>query len=436
MRFIDICAGIGGFRLGLERAGHKCIGFVEKDKFAVKSYKAMYDTEGEWYRDDITKIRTNDIPDADCWCFGFPCQDISVAGKQRGLDGARSGIYFDIIKLLKGKKEEDRPEWLLIENVKNLLSIDSGWGFSRVLSELDKAGYDAEWQVLNSKDFGVPQNRERVYIVGHLRSRGRRKILPVTGENNAVIRKVGMIPGRGENGIVYDTSGIVGTIKATESKGPKLIKVIDGAQAERVYSPEGLSVALSNASGGLGSATGLYFVDLKTEGKIKLTENARTIQARYHKGMSKRYGENSGVLEYRAIASPDMANKKQNGRRAKEAEEPMFTLTGRDRHGIIEAVGGIDVGQSSDFQHGILKGLARCLRASKPCGAVVLKNKAYKRIRRLTPRECFRLQGFQDDLFEKAAAVNSDTQLYKQAGNAVTVNVVYAIGKKIMEVKE
>lgn len=396
LNFIDICAGIGGFRLGLERAGHKCIGFVEKDKFAVKSYKAMYDTEGEWYRDDITKIKANDIPDADCWCFGFPCQDISIAGKQRGLEGERSGIYYDIIKLIKGKKEENRPEWLLIENVKNLLSIDSGWGFSRVLSELDEAGYDAEWQVLNSKDFGVPQNRERVYIVGHLRRRGTRKILPVTGENSTTLKQI-----------------------------------IGGRQGSRVYAVNGLSITLSSKGGGLGAKTGLYFIDLANKGKIKLAENARTIQARYHKGMSKRYGENSGVLEYRAIASPDMANKKQNGRRAKEAEEPMFTLTGRDRHGIIEAVGGIDIGQSSDFQRGILKGLAKCLRASKPCGAVMLRTEGFKRIRRLTPRECFRLQGFTDELFEKAAAVNSDTQLYKQAGNAATVNVVYAIGKKI-----
>lgn len=196
MEFIDICAGIGGFRLGFEQAVHKCVGFIERDKFAVASYRAMHNTEGEFYHDDITTIKSGDIPYADAWCFGFPCQDISVAGKQAGLDGSRSGIYFDIINLVKGKKEEDKPRWLIIENVKNLLSIDNGWGFARVLAELDEAGYDAEWQLLNSKNFGVPQNRERVFIVGHLRGRGGCDVFPISGFTTGTI-----------NGFQADTSG-------------------------------------------------------------------------------------------------------------------------------------------------------------------------------------------------------------------------------------
>lgn len=172
LTFIDICAGIGGFRAGLERAGMKCIGYVEIDKYARKSYEALYDTKGEWTEYDITKIKSEDIPRADLWCFGFPCQDISVAGKQRGLKGERSGIFYDIIKLIKGKSEEDRPTWLLIENVKNLLSLHGGGVFTEVLSEISEAGYDARWYLINSKDHGVPQNRERVFIIGHLRNRG------------------------------------------------------------------------------------------------------------------------------------------------------------------------------------------------------------------------------------------------------------------------
>jgi DNA (cytosine-5)-methyltransferase 1 len=205
VKFIDLCAGIGGFRLGLELAGHKCIGFCEKDKFAVKSYRAMFDTKGEWYRDDVTTIKPEEIPYADIWTFGFPCQDISVAGKQRGLVGKRSGIYFNIVDLVKGKEEKDKPTFLLIENVKNLLSINRGFDFATVLSELSEAGYDAKWQVLNSKDFGVPQNRERVFIVANLRSRGRREILPLTGENTAALKQV-----------------------------------IGGMQGYRVYNPEGI----------------------------------------------------------------------------------------------------------------------------------------------------------------------------------------------------
>nr|WP_303041557.1 DNA cytosine methyltransferase [Enterocloster clostridioformis] len=103
LTFLDLCSGIGGFRLGLEAAGHKCIGYCEYDKYARASYEAMYDTEGEWKADDVTKLRPGDIPYADIWTFGFPCQDISIAGKQRGLSGKRSGIYYSIIDLVKGK---------------------------------------------------------------------------------------------------------------------------------------------------------------------------------------------------------------------------------------------------------------------------------------------------------------------------------------------
>lgn len=151
MTFLDLCSGIGGFRLGLETAGHKCIGYCEYDKFARASYEAMYDTEGEWKAHDVTKLKPEDVPYADIWCFGFPCQDISVAGKQRGLVGKRSGIYYNIIDLLKGKEESAKPAYLLVENVKNLLSINAGFDFASVLSEMDEAGYDCRWQVLNSK---------------------------------------------------------------------------------------------------------------------------------------------------------------------------------------------------------------------------------------------------------------------------------------------
>lgn len=140
LTFLDICAGIGGFRLGLEAAGHKCIGYCEYDKFARASYEAMYDMDGEWKAEDVTKLRSEEIPYADAWCFGFPCQDISIAGKQRGLSGKRSGIYYSIIDLIKGKEEGYKPTYLLVENVKNLFSINGGFDFAAVLSEMDEAG--------------------------------------------------------------------------------------------------------------------------------------------------------------------------------------------------------------------------------------------------------------------------------------------------------
>ena len=177
LTFLDFFAGVGGFRLGLERVGMKCIGFCEMDKFAVRSYRAMYETEGEWYAPDITELRPEDIPRADLWCAGTPCQNVSLAGRRSGLHGERSGLFFDLVDLLKGQAEKDKPEWILLENVKGLLSSHSGWDFLEYLGELDEAGYDAEWEVINSRDHGVPQNRERVFTVGHLRARGRRKVL-------------------------------------------------------------------------------------------------------------------------------------------------------------------------------------------------------------------------------------------------------------------
>lgn len=160
MKFIDLFSGIGGIRLGLEMAGHKCAGFCEFDKFARTAYKAIYETEGEWEAYDIRTVKPYDIPTVPLWCFGFPCQDISIAGKQKGIRGGRSGLFWEIIRLLEGRNKEDRPEWLLIENVKNLLSIGRGFDFARLLCSLGEVGYECEWQVLNSKDFGVPQNRE------------------------------------------------------------------------------------------------------------------------------------------------------------------------------------------------------------------------------------------------------------------------------------
>ena len=136
MKFIDFFAGIGGFHSGLEKAGMECIGWCEFDKFAQKSYRAIYNTEGLWFADDIRKVRGWDIPKADLWTFGFPCQDVSIAGKQKGIKrGTRSGLFYEIMRLID-KAEENRPGWLICENVKNLLSIDGGRGFFTVLTEM------------------------------------------------------------------------------------------------------------------------------------------------------------------------------------------------------------------------------------------------------------------------------------------------------------
>lgn len=216
----------------------------------------------------------------------------------------------------------------------------------------------------------------------------------------------------------------------------------------------------------MGAKTGLYLIDQNSVAP-KITDTARCLTARYNAGVVRHTAQNSGVLEVGEetqeqhrkaypVLTPDRLEKRQNGRRMKEADEPMFTLTSQDRHGVMLEVGedtpAIDLrsatkqgyetarpGDSVDLAYPnsstrrarVGQGFAHALSCSGAVGVVVWNGKLV-RIRRLTPKECFRLQGFTDTLFAKAAAVNSDAQLYKQAGNGVTVNVVYAIGKKIV----
>lgn len=337
MKFIDLFAGIGGFRRGMELAGHECVGFCEFDKFATASYTSMHlltleqrerlnkmplkqrqkeilkeeYRNGEWYANDIRRVYAGDIPRADCWCFGFPCQDISVAGKQLGFQGNRSSLFFRVMHLIGQLEEENRPTYLFVENVKNLLSVNGGWDFARLLIEMEQRGYDAEWQVLNSKDFGVPQNRERCFIIGHLRGRSTAKVFPVERTD-------------GENSI-------------------QIIDHKDGYRKNtQVFAPDGITETLDTGQGGgRGHHVALpCFIDLCNSG-TETTSIARCLQARYQKGCGTYKAQNSGIAI--PVLTPDRAEKRQNGRRFKEDGEPMFTLTGQDRHGVaIEPIGVID----------------------------------------------------------------------------------------------
>lgn len=468
MKFIDLFAGIGGFRRGMELAGHECVGFCEFDKFATASYTSMHlltleqrerlnkmplkqrqkeilkeeYRNGEWYANDIRRVYAGDIPRADCWCFGFPCQDISVAGKQLGFQGNRSSLFFRVMYLIGQLEEENRPTYLFVENVKNLLSVNRGWDFARLLIEMEQRGYDAEWQVLNSKDFGVPQNRERCFIIGHLRGRSTAKVFPVERTD-------------GENSI-------------------QIIDHKDGYRKNtQVFAPDGITETLDTGQGGgRGHHVALpCFIDLCNSG-TETTSIARCLQARYQKGCGTYKAQNSGIAI--PVLTPDRAEKRQNGRRFKEDGEPMFTLTGQDRHGVaIEPIGVID-SQGIKVAEATKQGYSECrvgidnVNLSVPgsktrrgrvgrdvantldtsCNQGIFvqvseeltiyavwyeKYQCYIAIRKLTPKECFRLQGWTDDYFEKAEFVNSDSQLYKQAGNGVTVNVIRAIAEKLGE---
>lgn len=410
MKFLDLFAGIGGFRLGMEQAGHECVGFCEIDKFARASYKAIHNTKGEWTAHDITTVRASDIPRANIWCFGFPCQDISVAGKQKGFTGNRSSLFFTVTRLIRDLKEENRPEFLLIENVKNLLSINGGWDFAKLQIELDEIGYDCEWDVLNSKEV-VPQNRERVFIVGHLRGKRTRKVFPIerenrsTSETNEIVR---LFNGRRDGSYgsqdVLSPNGISTTLNTMSGGGrePKITvmgnvnpsgKGING----NVYSSEGISPTINTNKGegakiAIREATKKGYSEAQVGDSVNISQpNSKTRRGRVGKQRANTLetGLNQGVVV--PVITPDRIIKRQNGRRFKENGDPAFTLNTQDCHGIFNGI----------------------------------------RIRKLTPLECWRLQGFPDWTFDKAQEVNSNSQLYKQAGNSVTVPVIYEIAKNL-----
>ena len=326
MKFLDLFAGIGGFRLGMESAGHECIGFCEIDKFARASYKAIHGTEGEIELHDITTVTDDEaraIGAVDVICGGFPCQAFSIAGARRGFEDTRGTLFFEIARFASILK----PKYLFLENVKGLLNHDRGNTFKTIVGALDGLGYSTEWQILNSKNFGVPQNRERVFIIGHFRGQRARNVFPFGGkvENTDPglkneIKKYGTIqPNFNQSGIVYETDGIAPTIRAYQ--------------------------------GG------------NLEPKIRVKEATK-----------------QGYAEAEVGDSINLSHPNSKTRRGRVGKQIANTLLTGESQGVVEP----------DF-----------------------------RIRKLTPRECWRLQGFPDWAFDKAQEVNSNSQLYKQAGNSV-----------------
>jgi len=352
MKYLSLFSGIGGFEIGIQQAYEKklldnkskttklqteqnkcsnnsdiiqrtptCIGYSEIDKYAIQVYEKHFNHKNYG---DIKKIKPEDLPDFELLVGGFPCQSFSIAGKRQGFKDTQGTLFFEISRVIKQKQ----PRILLLENVKGLLSHDKGQTFFTIISTLDELGYDLQWQVLNSKNFNVPQNRERVFIVGHLRGTSRPEVFPIGGENPKSCVEIGSIKAISEHDIL-----------------------------KRCYSTDGLSPVLNTCGGG------------NTEGKFAIP-----------------------------VLTPDRPEKRQNGRRFKENGEPSFTLTAQDKHGIYDGA----------------------------------------KIRRLTPKECEKLQGFPDDwtehgIDEKGNEIKiSDSQRYKILGNAVTVNVITAIVKKLL----
>lgn len=316
MKFLDLFSGIGGFRLGLERAGHTPVGWVEIDKFARQSYQAMYDTTGEWTATDINKVTDEQWREfngtVELIAGGFPCQSFSIAGKREGfLNKTKGTLFFEVARAVK----QIKPRFVFLENVKGLLNHDKGNTFRTILSTFDELGYDVQWRVLNSKDFGVPQNRERVYIIGHLRGDSGREVFSIFGENGETYK-------------------------------------------------DDLSPTPNTMQGG------------GREPKVMVREATK-------KG-------------YDVATLGDSINISQPNSK---------TRRGRVGHGIANTL--VTGSEQATLTSGY-------------------------RIRKLTPRETWRLQAFPDELFDKAQQAGlSDSQLYKQAGNSVTVNVIEYIGKMI-----
>jgi len=271
-----------------------CVGYSEIDKYAIQIYQKHF--KGHTNYGDCTKIKWEDVPIFDLLVGGFPCQSFSIAGTRKGFRDTRGTLFFEIARCLR----EKQPRLVLLENVKGLLSHNKGSTYFTILSTLDELGYDCEWQVLNSKNFGVPQNRERVFIVGHLRGGRRPKVFPVGENSNKTIKQL--------NQPVHSN--------------------------DRVYGINGMSPALNTMQGGNRQP----FIKYRFNGEWKTMDIAPTFRQR--------------------------------------------------------------AGQGEHLVNGI---------------------------RRLTPVECERLQGFPDGW----TAGVSDTQRYKCLGNAVTVNVIETIVSKL-----
>lgn len=342
MKFLDLFAGIGGFRLGMESAGHECVGFCEIDKFARASYKAIHDTRGEIELHDITTVSDESIRRigrVDAICGGFPCQAFSIAGNRRGFEDTRGTLFFEIARFASIL----RPRYLFLENVRGLLNHENGITFETIISTLDELGYNVEWQVLNSKNFGVPQNRERVFIIGHLRGERTRRVFPLSksGQQTTSIKEQ------------YSNT---------------------------------ITTRYGNSQG-----AGAYIVESESQ-KVRSIGNIHPSG----KGM------NGEVYESTVLAPTLTTNKGEGVKNIQRAHE--YNQGGE--HDIAPTLTSNSYHENNHLSDS-------------------------HRIRKLTPRECWRLQGFPDWAFDKAQEVNSNSQLYKQAGNSVTVNVISVIAKEM-----
>ena len=447
MKVFSLFSGIGAFEKALDNLEipYELVAYCEIDKYASKSYAAIHGVDEAMNLGDITKVDEKKLPkDIDLITYGFPCQDISLAGKQKGLfneDGTqtRSGLFFEALRII----EETRPKVAIAENVKNLTSKKFALQFKIVLDSLKAAGYNNYFKVLNAKDYGIPQNRERVFIVSirkdidnssfhfpagfHLNWRLKDMLEDEVDEKFYLSEKMvnsfnahkerNKANGNGFGWNPTDGNVIANTILAAGNCRPsdnfvytsdsiEMVGMLDmkaNEQVRRVYGTDGISPTLNTMQGG------------HRQPKILVREATK-----------KGYAE---AVEGDSINLEQPNSKTRRGRIGHGVAQ---TLTTSPQQGVVLKVGNIYPSGGENGNLYLDSGLSPTLKAGTgvkgngigSCNAPKIVQADTLRIRKLTPKECFRLMGFDDESFFKAEAVNSNTQLYKQAGNSIVVPVV------------
>lgn len=392
--YVSLFSGIGGFETALNKLGGTCVLASEIDRFANQSYEALY---GHVTAGDITKIDAEDVPDHDLLVGGFPCQSFSVAGKRGGFDDARGTLFFEVARLAKTKQ----PRMLLLENVKGLVSHDGGKTLDTIVKTLNDIGYHVDFDVLNSKYFGVPQNRERIFIVALRDDIAKPADWTIEGTNVVAKGKRRIAAYDGVKTFNFDfpqqtevTTRLRDVLETevdekyylSDEKTAKLVAQLDDGLAVREATKQGYAIATE------GDAVNFQFPDSNTRRGRVGKQIANTLEAS---------NINQGVVEPVMLGHLEM-----NG------------------HDILKRV------YSADFVGPTLTTMGG--GNTEPKTAVLDSEKRYH-IRKLTPLECWRLQGFTDAQHQTVVDAGlSDSQRYKQAGNAVTVNVIHAIGERLL----
>jgi DNA (cytosine-5)-methyltransferase 1 len=507
LKLMSLFSGIGAFEKSLTNLNidYKLVGFSEIDKYAIKSYCAIHNVDESLNLGDISKINKTNLPEFDILVGGSPCQSFSVAGARKGFEDTRGTLFFQYVETLKCKQ----PKYFVYENVKGLINHDKGKTLDTITQSFDEVGYRIDLELLNSKYFNVPQNRERIYILGiredlinneewiidekrngvlikgkkrlgdlaikthnfkwpkqkmvskrlrdilednvgeryYLSEEKTAKLVEQLEERNQIKGEAPLPINRVSRGPETRGDSLAYALKASAGEGtfnkqylledsPQMLGLCDikgNESVRRVYSADGISPTLTTmggghrepkiaelaapddmsycidanyakgiSPGGIGKGRRTHVLEevpieySRKTGIGKELDTAHTLSASDWRGLNRNQKQNA-VLEVRPCLTPDRTEKRQEGRRFKENDDPAFTINTIDRHGV--AVG----------------------------------NYPKYRIRKLIPLECFRLQAFSDEDFQKCVDVGiSNSQLYKQAGNSITVTVLEEIFAELL----